>query len=77
MCSTLYIRAETSEGRAHPGFPVPVEFDRYMTSDGDELCLCPLGSDGGDGEAARAALMEKLKPFLKAVPWGNIVIEVR
>lgn len=77
MCITLFIRAETYDGKQHPSFPESVELDSYEDARGKPMCLCPLDSDDTEGALARAALLETLKPFLKAVSWGNIVIEVR
>ena len=78
MCHSLFIRAETEDGRPYPTLPASVEFDSYEALDGKgEMCLCGIDMEDAEGAAARAALLEVLKPFLKAVSWGNIIIEVR
>lgn len=77
MCRCYYIRAETSKGQPHPDLPESVEFDSYIDLEGRAMCLCGLDRDDDKGELTRTAFMDALRPFLKAVAWGHIIIEVR
>ena len=72
MCSTYHIRAEKEDGTPFPGAPSPVEFDE---SQGE--CLCSMTDNNELSRKQFADFAEALRPFVKAVSWGNIIIEKR
>jgi hypothetical protein len=71
VCRTLLIHALTDDDKSFPYAPDPVEFDEH-----DGECLCQLDSETKTGKEQREALAEQLRPFLRAVSWGKIVIGV-
>ena len=91
MCRTITVYALTDDGEHHPYAPDPIDFDTEMEKVGMEDCACYIGYKAGDklgpndidagsafdGAAKRLLLMEEcIRPFLRTVAYGKIVIEV-
>ena len=80
MCRNLTVRATTDDGRTpHPNMPEPVDFEEPDDFTPEfPTCTCWIGDKEGNGKILRTTFVETvLRPFLKQIAWGNIIIEVR
>ncbi len=80
MCKTIEIRATLDDGvTPHPDMPDSVIFESPDKFTPDKpTCTCWIGDKDGDGMILRQTFVEEfLRPFLKKISWGNIIIEIR
>lgn len=91
MCRIITVYAETPEGERHPDAPTAQHLEDALEKVGIDECSCYIGYKAGDklgtndivagtvfdGEAQRRILMEEcIRPFLRTVAHGKIIIEV-
>ena len=66
MCRTIMIEAKDDDGSTYPG----TELIEFEPSEATESCTCWLGTD----DRVYAEFMKALRPYLKAVSYGQIII---
>lgn len=78
MCKTIFVHAEDDEGNRRDDLPELIFESPDEYTEERPICTCYLGDMDGPGKVLRQTFVEEcIRPFLAAVSWGNIVIEVQ